>query len=157
MTSIPAKSSNIKQIALLSVLLLALSGVVVWQYQASKSMHPTPVTRGPSDFIVAWRCTSCRHEYEAPGDSSPRACPKCNKPTCYTLAHMKCPVHGRFDVLLEVNAKGRLGNVKVADQPWIPEISDGQYNVCCPKCRKPLFADDPVKPVVTPDAGPPPG
>jgi len=125
--------------------LLGISLAVSFLRENPSTVKPyvTPV----SSFIYTWHCYGCKHEADLPAGVGPIACPKCSKNEFWPTAKFKCFEHGQFRVAFEFTADSKLKRVKVEDGPWVPDVNleTMQPGRVCPKCKKPLVPDEPVR------------
>jgi hypothetical protein len=112
-----------------------------------------PFVTPMSTFIYTWHCYNCKHEADLPAGVGGVPCPKCSKPEFWPTAKFKCAEHGQFRIGFDFTANNRLKRVRVEDGPWVPDIDEKTMEAgrVCPKCKKPLVPDEPVRRTPSPE------
>jgi len=123
------------RVALLVILLLAVAGVLAYQFTREDPSRIQPLTRSVSDFLVDWRCLECGHKMTDRAGGGPHVCPQCGRDAMYASIRWGCPQHGAVPVAFQYDARGQPTQVRVGAGDWAPHIDeDGAWNIHCPRC-----------------------
>jgi predicted RNA-binding Zn-ribbon protein involved in translation (DUF1610 family) len=141
-------SGRRKQLIVLGVVLVALVGSVSYTVIRSQRYNPKIRPNSPFRLVTTWRCLACGHTLEDNAAVGPRECPACGADQMYVSIKHACPTHGVFPVAFQYTEDGNPIEVKVADGPWVPRLTEeGGINIRCPECGAILLpAEQPQRP-----------
>ena len=120
----------------LAVVILALLGTVAYQLIRADSYRAAVRPTTAFTKIRTWRCVACGHTLREQGAVGPHRCPACGQDTLYVRINHSCPTHGVFPVAFQYDEDANPIQVKVADGPWGPYLTEeGGLNISCPVCQ----------------------
>lgn len=116
---------------------LGASATVFLTWRVFRPVSPaTPYVRTLQDVLLPHRCER-GHEFNAPGQVGPIACPTCQTPA-YAQTTFECPIHGartvEVDYALTTDGAEEVSRLRLLGGEW----SSAQGGLRCPNCRSPL-------------------
>jgi len=128
-----APSSRSTKIIAGAALVLVVAALA---YQLWSATRPpiVPSARTTRDFVVDWRCLSCRHVVQDRAGPGPKKCPGCGKDEMYASLRWGCPAHGVQQVAFQYDEEGQPTRVKVGKADWVPAYGEQGWNIRCPSC-----------------------
>lgn len=132
-----------KQFILLLSVLVLLAGAVAYNIIESRKHVVKARPNSPFNLVVTWRCLACGETLSDNAAVGPRECPACQQMQMYVCIPHVCGRHGRFPVAFQYTAEGEPVEVKVADGPWVPRLTEEGINIYCPECNRRLIPTSP--------------
>lgn len=109
-------------------------GSLVYQLWSATRPPIVPSARTTGDFVVEWRCLSCRRVVQDRAGPGPKKCPSCGKDEMYVSLRWGCPLHGVQQVAFQYDEEGQPTRVKVGQADWVPAYGEQGWNIRCPSC-----------------------
>lgn len=123
------------QLIVLLALVVLLVGAVAYNLIEGRKYAVDVRPNSPFNLVVSWRCLECGHTLSDNAAVGPRECPKCGQAGMYVCIPHTCATHGAFPVAFQYTDEGEPVEVKVADGPWGPRLTEEGINIYCPQCN----------------------